>query len=74
MALRGFVYRNLALLVMLYALCAQAQLSGRVGPTTSRESKRQRICNVLDYGGSVGSSVRVTLPRMHLSLIFSRYV
>lgn len=30
---------------------AYAQLSGRVGPTTSRDSKRGTICNVLDYKG-----------------------
>lgn len=30
---------------------AAAQLTGRVGPTTSRESKRAKVCNVLDYGG-----------------------
>lgn len=34
---------------------ATAQLSGSVGPTTSLSSK-STLCNVLDYGGSVGSS------------------
>ena len=34
---------------------AAAQLSGSVGPTTSLSSK-STLCNVLDYGGSVGSS------------------
>jgi hypothetical protein len=33
---------------------AQAQLAGPVGPTTPLESK-SNICNVLDYGGSIGS-------------------
>jgi rhamnogalacturonan hydrolase len=28
-----------------------AQLSGRVGPTTSRDSKSGTICNVLNYKG-----------------------
>ena len=35
---------------------ASAQLSGSVGPTTSLSSKQATVCNVLDYGGSVGSS------------------
>ena len=35
-----------------------AQLTGSVGPTTSLSQKQATICNVLDYGGSVGSSVR----------------
>ena len=34
-----------------------AQLSGSVGPTTPLSEKQGTICNVLDYGGSVGSSV-----------------
>ena len=29
-----------------------AQLSGRVGPTTSTESKRKTVCNVLKYGAA----------------------
>ena len=32
------------------------QLSGSVGPTSSLSSKQSTICNVLDYGGSIGSS------------------
>lgn len=35
-----------------------AQLSGSVGPATPLSEKQGTICNVLDYGGSVGSSVR----------------
>ncbi|EJD02525.1 rhamnogalacturonan-hydrolase [Fomitiporia mediterranea MF3/22] len=35
---------------------ALAQLSGRVGPTTSTSDKQATICNVLDYGGEIGSS------------------
>ncbi|EJD00592.1 rhamnogalacturonan-hydrolase [Fomitiporia mediterranea MF3/22] len=35
---------------------AFAQLSGRVGPTTPLSAKQATICNVLDFGGSVGSS------------------
>jgi len=33
-----------------------AQLTGSVGPTTSTASKQATICNVLNYGGTVGSS------------------
>ena len=28
-----------------------AQLSGRVGPLTTRAAKQTKVCNVLDYGG-----------------------
>ncbi|EJD50847.1 hypothetical protein AURDEDRAFT_199574 [Auricularia subglabra TFB-10046 SS5] len=42
--------------VGLLAVGAVAQLTTTVGPTTSHASKRAHICNVLDYGGSVGSS------------------
>ena len=34
---------------------SQAQLTGSVGPLTTLASK-SKICNVLDYGGSIGSS------------------
>jgi hypothetical protein len=46
-----------AQLVTLSLLIAtvQAQLTGRVGPLNSRASK-SRICNVLDYGGTIGSN------------------
>ncbi|KAI0259155.1 rhamnogalacturonan-hydrolase [Gloeopeniophorella convolvens] len=33
-----------------------AQLTTTVGPTTPSSAKRNVICNVLDYGGSIGSS------------------
>ncbi|RDX45296.1 rhamnogalacturonase [Lentinus brumalis] len=49
----GFTY-HLALFLLLSAV--SAQLSGHVGPTSSLESKQSMICNVLDYGGSIGSS------------------
>ena len=42
---------------VLNALAVFGQLSGRVGPTTSRSAKQATICNVLSYGGKVGSSV-----------------
>ena len=44
----------LAFLLLLSVV--SAQLSGSVGPTTSLSSKQATICNVLDYGGSIGSS------------------
>ncbi|KAI5119242.1 hypothetical protein M0805_008793 [Coniferiporia weirii] len=50
-----------ALVRLFFALvCASsaafAQLSGTVGPTTSTADKQKTICNVLDYGGEIGSS------------------
>ena len=39
---------------LLLSLCfsvANGQLSGRVGPTTTREEKQGTVCNVLKYGG-----------------------
>ncbi|KIP03607.1 glycoside hydrolase family 28 protein [Phlebiopsis gigantea 11061_1 CR5-6] len=50
------MFLPVALLCVLNALSALAQLSGSVGPTTSRSSKQATICNVLSYGGTVGSS------------------
>lgn len=41
---------------LLLISAASAQLSGSVGPTTSTASKQSLICNVLNYGGQVGSS------------------
>lgn len=36
---------------------AQAQLSGRVGPTTSRSAKTaKKICNILNYGGEASAT------------------
>ena len=40
--------------ILLLSLCfsvANGQLSGRVGPTTTREAKQGTVCNVLKYGG-----------------------
>ena len=53
----GKMLLTVALLSVLNALVALGQLSGRVGPTTPRSSKQQTICNVLNYGGSIGSNV-----------------
>ncbi|KUJ12472.1 Rhamnogalacturonase A [Mollisia scopiformis] len=39
-----------------------AQLSGPVGPTTSRASKRTKVCNVLDYGGVASKTSDVGPP------------
>lgn len=47
-------FRSLLVAVLL-ATAASPQLSGTVGPTTPL-SKKAHICNVLDYGGSIGSS------------------
>ena len=46
-----------SLLASLFLIsAASAQLSGSVGPTTSLSAKQATICNVLNYGGSIGSS------------------
>ncbi len=39
-------------ILLAQALVASAQLSGRVGPTTTRDTKRGTVCNVLKYGGT----------------------
>lgn len=44
---------NILVLVVFITSLAQAQLTGPVGPTTPLSSK-SHICNVLDYGGSIG--------------------
>ena len=62
------MFLTVALLLTLNTLSALGQLSGRVGPTTSRSAKRNTICNVLNYGGSVGSSVSVPLTISALTL------
>jgi rhamnogalacturonan hydrolase len=49
---RGLSIATVALSISL----ASAQLSGSVGPTSSSSSKRNTICNVLNYGGSIGSN------------------
>lgn len=46
--------------LLLASSAAYGQLSGSVGPTTSRSAKQATICNVLDYGGSIGSSVCIS--------------
>ena len=35
---------------------ASAQLTMTVGPTTALSAKQAKICNVLDYGGAIGSA------------------
>ncbi|KAF8578955.1 glycoside hydrolase family 28 protein [Ramaria rubella] len=48
----------LALFISLFSVSLSwAQLTGSVGPTTTTTSKQKTICNVLDYGGVIGSSV-----------------
>jgi len=47
------------------AALATAQLSGRVGPTTSRDAKAaKKVCNILEYGGvasaTTDNSVAIT--------------
>lgn len=49
---------RVALALLVATSVTYAQLTGSVGPTTPLSSKRNTICNVLDYGGTVGSSVQ----------------
>lgn len=44
---------NLTILLLIGLIVTiNAQLTGRVGPTTTREAKRAvKVCNVLDYNG-----------------------
>jgi hypothetical protein len=39
------------LAALLLPFLVTAQLSGSVGPTTTRAAKRTKVCNVLSYGG-----------------------
>lgn len=41
---------------LLTASLVVGQLTKAVGPTTTSSAKRATICNVLSYGGSIGSS------------------
>ena len=50
-------YWRVALSVWLASPIVSAQLSGTVGPTTTHAAKRTTICNVLDYGGKIGTTV-----------------
>jgi len=45
--------------LFVFALPVAAQLKGKVGPTTSTESKRAKVCDVTKYGGvaSKGSDI-----------------
>ncbi|KAF8914337.1 rhamnogalacturonan-hydrolase [Gymnopilus junonius] len=47
---------RVALALLLATSATYAQLTGSVGPTSPLSSKRNTICSVLDYGGSIGSS------------------
>ena len=41
---------------------AAAQLSGSVGPLTTRASKRSKVCNVLNYGGVASKTSDIGPP------------
>ncbi|KAF7891894.1 hypothetical protein EAF00_008196 [Botryotinia globosa] len=45
-----------ALAAIVLPALVSAQLTGSVGPSTSRESKATKICNVLDYGGKASKT------------------
>jgi rhamnogalacturonan hydrolase len=46
---------SFALVGLVSSVLVNGQLTGSVGPTTARTAKTN-ICNVLNYGGSIGSS------------------
>lgn len=48
-----------ALAAIVLPTLVSAQLTGTVGPLTSRESKAQKICNVLDYGGKASKTADI---------------
>lgn len=50
----------LVALVLPSLVCAQ--LSGKVGPLTTRASKRTKVCNVLDYGGVASKTSDIGPP------------
>jgi hypothetical protein len=62
-----FVAMRLKVLSILGALLlpalVTAQLSGHVGPTTTREAKRsKKVCNILDYGGVASKTSDIGPP------------
>ncbi|ORY57786.1 RGase A [Pseudomassariella vexata] len=52
---------SLVAVLILPSLVA-SQLSGRVGPTTTREAKRNKVCNVLNYGGTASKTADIGKP------------
>ncbi|KAI0338434.1 rhamnogalacturonan-hydrolase [Trametopsis cervina] len=52
----GLSFLAASLLVLCSVSSSLAQISGSVGPTTPLSQKQSKICNVLNYGGTVGSS------------------
>lgn len=47
-----FVLLSLGAAATLLPALVSAQLSGKVGPTTSRDAKAaKKVCNIMDYGG-----------------------
>ncbi len=48
-----------ALCLLSYVSLGNAQLSGQVGPTSTRESKQGTVCNVLKYGGAASMTADV---------------
>lgn len=45
-----------ALAAVVLPAVVSAQLTGKVGPLTSRASKATKVCNVLDYGGKASKT------------------
>ncbi len=55
----GRLLSRLACLLLLCIVPSGAQLSGRVGPTTSTESKKKTVCNVLKYGAAADKTTDI---------------
>ena len=69
---------GLARLSALFALSVTflpslAQSTGHVGPTTTTKAKQAKICNVLDYGGTKGSSVSISLFELIIFVVVKCY-
>ncbi|RAL67066.1 hypothetical protein DID88_007846 [Monilinia fructigena] len=48
-----------ALAAVVLPTLVSAQLTGKVGPLTSRASKATKVCNVLDYGGKASKTADI---------------
>ncbi|KAF7861840.1 hypothetical protein EAF04_007722 [Stromatinia cepivora] len=48
-----------ALAAIVLPALVSAQLTGAVGPLTSRESKAKKVCNVLNYGGTASKTADI---------------
>lgn len=66
-------YLHVATAIIL-GTAANAQTSGHVGPTTPLSEKQGTICNVLNYGGSIGSNVRSLVSFISYDLCLTLFI